>query len=241
MKISNIKLEILSYVVENPCTLEELAYDYGLITFRDAVVAQSFELFQEGFIKAVRWVGEEEEKIEQEFIPTLEEINLNINTDIEERLHFLYFLTPKGIQLWEEVAQPKWSQYFKWFTLCSTSHDEMVSWGYPNLEKYEGERDYVQITCIDKEILDKFLLVIPYLEHSKEIMTGTEMWDVVTPWHINYWKTVPMAHRLLFQFTNEHFNYVEKEDLKGEQKEAREWYEEIRNWHIRATVDNILD
>jgi len=233
--ISQIQLDILTEVIRFSITVEEFQREFSRIYTLEEVAIEFFEMFRDGLIIGSKWLGEGDSAECVDFIPKLEEIYGNI----DRNFHFFYYLSPIGIELWQEVAQPKWEQFARGGYRRNETYDDIVP-NYktepppPPIEKYEGLRSYGDMCCMDKGILEKFVKVSHLLGESIYIIPDTEVWDTFEPWYINYWKTLPMAHRVTYQIIERGCNQKTDDELTEEEREARAWYKNIRKWHLNV-------
>lgn len=64
----------------------------------------------------------------------------------------------------------------------------------------------------------------------------TVVWDVLEPWKVTYWKTLPKAYRCRYQYLNnpKDFNTYSKSEAY---KEARKFYYSQNLWYVEPELD----
>ena len=98
-----------------------------------------------------------------------------------------YCLTEKGGSIWEAFAAPEWNRFID--------------------ESYGRDEETLQdnIGCL---ISANEELLINYFEHGDlgEFPAHRDKvkWDIFKPWNATYWKTIPVGHRVRFEYVEGH-------------------------------------
>jgi hypothetical protein len=143
------------------------------------------------------------------FTPSHEQIVAALN----EQIPLSYFLTVQGGERWEAYSKPDWSKYFS---------------GVMNLDTQEAE-----LEGATKNVIDKYLEVKCFLSNIYWCISGTEIWETLTPYHATYWKSLPVGYRVRYQFKEGEIFSPSETDLNySEYQQANEWYSNIRKWYI---------
>jgi len=89
-------------------------------------------------------------------------------------------LTSEGGRVWEAFAAPRWDEYIS------------ELWGP---DESLGQ-DVTELICANLELLQRYLKFnYPSLS---QIDPSRVWWDILEPWEVTNWKTLPKAHRVRF-------------------------------------------
>lgn len=89
-------------------------------------------------------------------------------------------LTSEGGHVWEAFAAPKWDDYIS------------------ELEGFDEslDQDVTELICTNRGRLERYLKSgYPSLS---QIDPSRVWWDILEPWEVTYWKSLPKAHRVRF-------------------------------------------
>lgn len=135
-----------------------------------------------------------------------------IKAHLDGNFSAVYYLSFQGGARWESLCYPNWNRYYKWsFSLARES----------------------EITCADREFLEE-LLRSSYWS-GKIPIAETEVWQEIEPWQATYWKTLPKAYRVRYQYkrtSESRFFELHKEQSKlntennQRQSDKSQWYAE---------------
>jgi len=89
-------------------------------------------------------------------------------------------LTSEGARVWEAFAAPRW--------------DDFIS----ELEGFDESlgQNVTELICTNRGRLERYLKS-GYLSLS-QIDPSQVWWDILEPWEVTYWKSLPKAHRVRF-------------------------------------------
>jgi hypothetical protein len=183
-----------------------LAINRAPINLNIAEIADILEtLFQKGDLLAVLYA---DLNFSKGFIPSREQIEAGL----EQRLginNLGYFLTPQGGEKWESVSKPNWNKYFT----GATGQQE----GYLMSASKVLLETYLEMKCLARE---------------ECYISGTEVWETLIPWQATYWKSLPIGHKVHYQY-REHDIIIpsELDERYAEYQQANEWLSGIRKWY----------
>lgn len=138
-----------------------------------AIVNTLVRLFTNGLIKA--W---QRGKPNNVLLLTRDEIEAALR---EEKPSTYYSLTAKGGAQWEHFAHPRW--------------DRFMDHGYEILSE---TRRKGELYCATEHLLESYFKGIHFLGYHVD--SATVVRDVVKPWQATYWKQLPQAYRISFEF-----------------------------------------
>ena len=121
-----------------------------------------------------------------------------------------YGLTRQGGAHWESQTHPQWERFAN-------------RWTGPDLSE-SG------IEAHDRDLVGRVLRAWPYFTDGEVVVSGSEEWRVVGPWHATYWKTLDVGHRVEFRTTRDASKELQHwvMDMPQEVTELRElishWY-----------------
>jgi hypothetical protein len=164
------------------------------------LVKTLLSLFAEEMLVAKLWKKSSNGEYSQEIIPT----NQNIEDALAGKLDIHYGLSPKGGEEWEKLAKPNWN----WF----------INGYHP--------RGSLDLAGIDRRTLEKYLELKPYFA-DEEVVSGTEIWESLVPWHATSWKTLPSGWQVTCKVRSTDKHLGENIPLEYE-----EWLGKIQNWYI---------
>jgi hypothetical protein len=198
---------ILHYALTYTPFLREVFDDYN-ISFQE-MISIANNLFQNGDIVAFKT---NDEPRKAPFIPTQAQIESHLSREIG----MLYGLTPQGGARWSAITHPNWNKYIyeSSFSLCAS-----------------GELNQKTYICVERKILEKFLSVENFFSSGLRIR-GTEVWDVLEPWNVTYWKQLPRGERVVFNYKSHPATPINEETMQAYQ-EACLWYNDIWNWYTK--------
>jgi hypothetical protein len=161
-----------------------------------------------------------EELCSKAFIPSREEIRKAIaNEEIGQHESdkmtgkcLYYFLTSKGGELWESVFQPRWE--------CA-----LTAWSHQDLAIVNGS---------DLNIIKKYISLHGWFNYkagySRFLIPNTEKCEVLSPWHVKYWKVLPTAYSIRYQISlpevAKNVNLSQEELIKIT-KDADDWLKNV--------------
>jgi hypothetical protein len=119
---------------------------------------------------------------------------------------YVYGLTEKGGMRWERESQADWNRY--------------VSEGWVT--------DSCEFVCADPDRLTRYLSSGP-VGAGYVIMPGTEERDVLKPWAVSYWKTLPAGYRLRCRTTPAEWSLANARASMAEDSWYRASYETERS------------
>jgi hypothetical protein len=145
------------------------------------------------------------EQVGDYFTPSRQEIEAGVRGAAP----IYYGLTRQGGSRWEGISNPNWNRYL----------DD--SYYFPQR---------AEIISANRGLIETLYA------HQAELgwvpVTGTEVWDVVSPWRVTYWKTLSMAHRLQFQW---HERELPRNLFAPE---LHDWLRVIRRWYTDPLEEN---
>ena len=98
---------------------------------------------------------------------------------------------------------------------------------------------------INKKIVEKYL-AIEHFRQPFRYIPGTEIWEIVEPWKPTYWKTLPKAYGVTYQYQEGHrpvsptIPYRKSMDSDFDESEDQiwDWFgKTIDNWYTRPKFD----
>jgi len=199
-----------------------VASDWGLSHFEVAVAAD--RLFQKGHIKAM---FPDEAIFPKEDERTIKDITLNrsqIQAHLDGKLNAYYYLTREGGALWESLTDPDWNKYFADYSNRVGDMDEFLNQS--------------QKISQNKELIEHLLSLTEYL-YDHTIIYGTEIWEDIEFWKPTYWKTLPKAYKVTYQY--QHFECCIDSNTPQEciekDRQAKRWYPEMLDWYTEPELD----
>ncbi len=189
-------------------------------------------LFQKGYIRAKVFAeGSDDRGIHYyEETPDVVLTMAGIQDHLDCYLSALYYLTPEGGEHWEAIARPDWNKLLI---------DDLNTICFPQSDKEPG------IFATKRENIEQLLAYGEYLlEDDRQPIPGTEVWEVLEPWQVTYWKTLPRGYRLRYQYEEFDYQLQTKSDEEFDKHvsseteiQAREWYENINKWYYQPSFD----
>lgn len=164
-----------------------------------------------------------DELIPMGFIPSIQEIQREFIyeepfTPDKEALSI--FLTPQAGKLWELIFQPEWNKYIT----------------------RRGDSIIHKLYCVNPDIGKKLIEINHMIyyndEFSHHLISGTEVWEKITPWRVNYWKTLPIGYCLSYQ--TERIPVNESQELIRERKKAHDFLMYIWRWYNKNYYDDLI-
>lgn len=134
------------------------------------------------------------------FIPTDKEIKKYLYSPKKKSIAPPYGLTEKGGALWEEYSFPNWDRYV-----------------YASYSVNDGE-----IISADKTLVERYLNLHPY--RGKFIISGSETWDILSPWQATYWKLLPIGYRVQFLYKDQLMQTPVPETIHHQLQDIETWY-----------------
>jgi hypothetical protein len=225
---------------------------YNLTT--NQIIETMYHLFQDGLLLAIDSRNLKslnttliKELLTKGFSPSYKEVQIafqpkenlvdNSFQEIDED-YLLFFLTEQGGEQWEKISNPKWRQFF---------HRGTKDWDFiPQAMKDQ----YYQfnsntIWCADRDIGAKIIEIEHLFDYPKYCcypIKGTEIWEILTPWHPTYWKTLPHGYLVnymveLIEVDKNPNKINESQNLLKQRKDARDWYKNISEWYTNEWVN----
>jgi hypothetical protein len=189
---------------QNCLAVNRLALDLNVTEIADVLD----RLFQRGDLAATTPLDLENYRTNRGFTPSRKQIEAALN----EQSPLSYFLTAQGGERWEIYSKPDWSKYFS---------------GFMNLDTQVAE-----LEGATKNVLKKCFEFKHFLDDIYWCISGTEIWETLTPYHATYWKSLPDGYRVRYQFKEgEIFSPSEIDPNYSEYQQANEWYSNIRKWY----------
>ena len=207
MTIHRIEYLILSSVIKNNETFINVASDWRLSHAEVAVAAD--RLFQKGYILA--GFRTEDEKI-------IEDITLNqsqIQAHLDGKLNTFYYLTPEGGACWETLCHADWNKYLGGYLNRVGDMDEFLN---------ESQK-----ISQNKQLIEHLLSMTEYL-YDHTIIDGTEVWEELEFWKATYWKTLPKAYKVTYQYR--HFECCIDSKTPQESIESRSTSEAVVSGNV---------
>ncbi|MEH2350644.1 MAG: hypothetical protein V7K55_22105 [Nostoc sp.] len=198
---------ILEFAVTFSPTLTQVAQEENL--FYSEVVNAAHHLFQNGDILASLYSREDPEKEEiSNVVLTFDEIQANLNGELPAD----YYLTPQGGAKWEALAHPNWNQFYSGF--FSDNSGEIIGTQRPMVEKL------LAIDC--------------FMDHKH--IPGSEVWEVLEPWEVTYWKTLKKGYSVCYK-QEYSYSYLDERytpiDWLESYEQAGRWYAQMTKWYTR--------
>jgi hypothetical protein len=140
-------------------------------------------LFQSGDLIAERL---EQNHLTGEFVPSRPDLVAGLSGQV-----WLYYgLTGQGGARWEAFARPDWSRYIDASYWTDTT---------------DGDIEVGEIVAQDKHAVEQYLaaLYAHYVNPTYTIHPDSEHWDLLIPWDVTYWKTLPQGYRVHFTYHDE--------------------------------------
>ena len=188
-------------------------------------------LFQKGYIRAKVFAeGSDDRGIHYyEETPDVVLTMTGIQDHLDCYLRALYYLTPEGGEHWEAIARPDWNKLLI---------DDLNIICFPQPDKEPG------IFATKRENIEQLLAYGEYLLEERQPIPGTEVWEVLEPWQVTYWKTLPRGYRLRYQYEEFDYQLQTKSDEEFDKYvsteteiQAREWYKNINQWYDQPSFD----
>jgi hypothetical protein len=162
------------------------------------------------------------------FIPSGEEIQRELimaripldQADGYEKDELLFFLTSQGSVLWETIFRPEWNKYI------ARRGDGIV------------RKLYCADFSIGKKIIEMDHLINYDNESSYHLVSGTEMWEEIIPWQVNYWKALPVGYCVSYQ--SERVIISESQELIQERKKAHDFLMDVWRWYDKNYYDDLV-
>lgn len=222
MTIHRIEYLILCSVIRHKETLQNVALDWRLSHFEVAVAAD--RLFQKCHIKAM---FPDEAIFPEEDEGTIKDITLNrsqIQAHLDGKLSAYYYLTPEGGALWESLTHPDWNKYLGGYLNRVGDMDEFLNKS--------------AIISQDKQLIEHLQSLTEHLfDHT--IIDGTEVWEEIEFWKATYWKTLPKAYKVTYQYRSFEW-YIDSnipQEWIDKDRQAKQWYWEILRWYTEPELD----
>jgi hypothetical protein len=216
MTIHRIEYLILFSVLKDTEIFINVASDFRLSHFEVAVAAD--RLFQKGYIKA----GFRTE--DGEFI---EDIILNrsqIQAHLDGKSKTFYYLTPEGGALWEALSHADWNKYFGGYSSRTIDINQGL---------YQSV-----IISQNKELIEELLSLAENL-YDRTIIDGTKVWEDIEFWTPTYWKTLPKAYKVTYQYQcfESCINLNIPQECIAQDRPANRWYPEMLDWYTEPNLD----
>ena len=216
MSLHKIEYLILCSAIKNYETLQNVALDWRLSHTEVAIAAE--HLFQKGYIKA---------RFPTEDLGGVQDLSLTrseIQAHLDGQLNAFYYLTPQGGACWEALSHPDWNKYFGGYLARGIDIEK-------NLQQSE-------IICQDRQLIEHLLTITEHI-FDLTIIADTEVWENIEYWKATYWKTLPKAYRVRYQYQNFAWcidsstpqEWIEKD------RQAKQWYSEILHWYTEPELD----
>jgi hypothetical protein len=222
MTIHRIEYLILCSAIRHQETLQNVALDWRLSHFEVAVAAD--RLFQKCHIKAM---FPDEAIFPEEYEGTIKDITLNrsqIQAHLDGQLSAYYYLTPEGGALWESLTHPDWNKYFGGYLNRVGDMDEFLNES--------------AIISQNKQLIEHLLSLTEHLcDHT--IIDGTEVWEEIEFWQATYWKNLPKAYKITYQYRSFEW-YIDSntpQEWIDKDRQAKQWYWEILRWYTEPKLD----
>ncbi|NJP06974.1 MAG: hypothetical protein HC837_15820 [Chloroflexaceae bacterium] len=169
------------------------------------------KLFLAGDLIATYHVGE----YGASFVPSPHIIATTLSGAANDKLQLSYGLTVQGGARWEEVSNPHWDKYVDESYMVDTSD-------FPDPQ--EG-----QITANHRALAEEYLAAVKqYRSPVCCIVPGSEVWEILEPWSVTYWKSLRQGYRVRFLYTQEE-SYLSREEQQG----SLEWAKRKSQWYTR--------
>jgi hypothetical protein len=133
-----------------------------------------------------------------------------IKAGLSGEANIYYGLTTQGGAKWEQYSNPNWDRYV----------DSSLG-----IDPYEGE-----IIATTRELAEKHLW---YPDEDCLIHSGSEVWEVLSPWQATYWKTLPVGHRVRFEYEP-----IEETFWNEQIQRQREEYWALAKWYTNYLTGN---
>lgn len=182
-----------------------------------------FSLFRKGYILAEIY-GSGTNVLDVEM--TISQIQANLDRELQ----CYYYLTSQGGTYWEALAHPNWHRFWMF------TNNDYSSYSHSGVNEYECE-----MICSDRQLIEQLLVFEYDLNFADIHISGTEVWDLIEPWQVTYWKTLPRGYRVRYQARR---NKLAKDsDISPEKQAARnyaqQWFSEISKWYTDPEFDGI--
>ncbi len=216
MTIHRIEYVILCSAIKNYETLKNVGSDWELSHAEVAVAAD--RLFQKGYILA---------GFPTEDLGGVQDLSLTrseIQAHLDGKLNAFYYLTPQGGACWEALCHPDWHKYFGGYLARGIDIEKGV------LQS--------EIICQNRQLIEHLLTITEHV-FDQTVIVGTEVWENIEFWKATYWKTLPKAYRVRYQYQNFEWcidsntpqEWIEKD------RQAKQWYWEILHWYTKPELD----
>ncbi len=151
-----------------------------------------------------------------------------IQAHLDGNFHFFCYLTPQGGAKWETVTHVNWNRYHKW-RYCGNKNSQT-----PELQTAE-------IICADRKLLETHLRIAQYCR-GEILIPKTKVVEELEPWQVNYWKTLPKAYKVRYQYrkSEEPIDSNAAEEWIAADEKANNWSrEEIETWYTEPLFEEI--
>jgi hypothetical protein len=141
-----------------------------------------------------------------------------IKAGLSGEANIYYGLTAQGGARWEQYSNPNWDRY--------------VDAGF-GTDPYEGE-----LVAATRKLVEEHLSYHKVCNYS--MRTGSEVWDILSPWQATYWKTLPRGHRIRFEYEPDERTFWASSEfhLLEQLQRQREEYWELTKWYTNYLGDN---
>ncbi len=209
---------ILDYAVREPVILRDIVFECRLSQVE--VARAAYNLFENGDILAE--FDTTKGKTVKDVILTMSLIQAHLDGNF----HFFCYLTPQGGAKWEAVTHVNWNRYHKW-RYCGNKNSQT-----PELQTAE-------IICADRKLLETHLRIAQYCR-GEILIPKTKVVEELEPWQVNYWKTLPKAYKVRYQYrkSEEPVDSNAAEESISADEKANNWSrEEIDTWYTEPKFE----
>ncbi|MGB8688107.1 MAG: hypothetical protein WCD53_12325 [Microcoleus sp.] len=147
-----------------------------------------------------------------------------IQAHLDGKLNAFYYLTPQGGACWEALCHPDWNKYLGGYSNRIGDMDELLNES--------------AIISQNKQLIEHLMSLTEYL-YDHTIIYGTEVWEDIEFWKPTYWKTLPKAYKVTYQY--QHFECCIDSNTPQEciekDRQAEQWYSEMLDWYTEPELD----
>ena len=191
---------LLDYVAESPyeiCNLMQRDFFFDKL-YHNLQTYQLIEILTRLFAEEIliafpSFSFDSEDPFESKFAPTRNEIEKTLG-DSTDSYDFMYGLTQKGGEIWEQFYKPNWKYYY--YVLSDSEKFTGTIFG--------GSVEIVNVVFSELSNLD----VIPQPK-----IINNKLTKILTPWNATYWKTLPEGHRIKY-----YYQEAKKKTISGNER-----------------------
>jgi hypothetical protein len=160
-------------------------------------------LFQAGLLEAFHNLDETPRRL------TIEQLDAALDENqTAEQGFFFYLLTERGGAVWEAFAQPRWEQFLQ--HSVQPSENSLMDTGH--------------VAGMNKKLVERYVQGLHYLKRAPD--PASIQWREHRPWQATYWKVLPEAYEISFDFVPD-----DEEVFSWDELPRSYWWVYENNWY----------